>query len=161
MKNLLNFFICLLITSTSKAQNTPWILQQEQVEFLQKLDSILEKRFNKPMELFRKFDSGAQNFARCESELGGCSEEYVYNEAYLHEMSTLPSPVHEYTTGNLIFLAGDVGSSSVFESYMKLLDPDKYWVGYYELESKHLLVVCLGVDREKVYAEMGIDFGKQ
>lgn len=159
MKNLLNFFFCLLVVGSLKAQTTPWILQPAQAEFLQKLDSILEKRFNKPMELFEVFDAGAQNFARCNAELGGCSKEYVYNEAYLHEMSTLPGPVEEYSVANLIFLAGDVGSSSVFEPYMKLLDPDKYWVGYYELEGKHLLVVCLGVDREKIYAEMGIDFG--
>jgi hypothetical protein len=161
MKNLLNFFFCLLFVGYLKAQNTPWIRQPEQAEFSQKLDSILETRFNKPMELFEVFDAGAQNFARCEAELGGCSEEYVYNEAYLHEMSTLPSPVDEFSVANLIFLAGDVGSSSVFEPYMKLLDPDKYWVGYYEIEGKYLLVVCLGVDREKTYAEMGIDFGKQ
>ncbi len=161
MKNLLNFFICLLFAGSLKAQNTPWILQQEQAQFLHKLDSTLEKRFSKPMELFPVFDNGAENFARCESNLSGCSTEYVYNEAYLHELATLPGPINEYSVQNLLTLLADVGDAPQFASYMKLLDPDKYWVGFYEIEGKRLLVVCLGVDREKVYAEMGVEFGKQ
>lgn len=160
MKNLLNFFFCLVFVGSLKAQNTPWILQEEQAQFLQKLDSTLEKRFSKPMELFPVFDNGAENFVRCKAQLAGCSDDYVYNEAYLHEMATLPVPVTDLTVETLLMLVADAGTSPKFESYMRLLDPDKYWIAYFEFEGKYFLVACLGVDREKRYAEMGVEFGK-
>lgn len=160
MKNLLIFFFCLVFIGNLQAQNTPWILQEEQAQFLQKLDSTLEKRFSKPMELFPVFDNGAENFVRCKAQLAGCSDDYVYNEAYLHEMATLPVPVTDLTVETLLMLVADAGTSPKFESYMRLLDPDKYWIAYFEFDGKYYLVACLGVDREKRYAEMGVDFGK-
>ena len=46
-------------------------------------------------------------------------------------------------------------SDSRTASFMEALNPDKYWVSYYELEGKYYYVLCLGVDREKTYREMG------
>ena len=161
MKTVFNIIVILLVSSSSNAQDIAWIQREENKPFLIELDSLLEVRFGKPMELFPVMDAGAENFARCESGLEGCTEEYIYNEAYYHEMLTLSSSIKDYVGGSLVSVLSTAGDDPVFASYMHLLQPDKFWVGYYEISGKFLLVVCLSVDREKVYAEMGLKFGSK
>jgi hypothetical protein len=159
MKTVFKIIVILFVSSSSSAQDIAWIQREENKIFLYQLDSLLEVRFGNSMDLFPIMDPGAENFARCESGLDGCTEEYIYNEAYYHEMLTLSSTINDYVAGSLVSVLSTAGDDSVFESYMYLLQPDKYWVGYYEISGKFLLVVCLSVDREKVYAEMGLKFG--
>jgi hypothetical protein len=159
MKTIFKILVLIFLSFPSGAQDTLWILREENKPFLNQLDSLLEVRFGKSMELFPIMDAGAENFARCESGVDGCTEEYIYNEAYYHEMLTLSSSINDYVGSRLVSVLSTAGDDSVFASYMYLLQPDKFWVGYYEISGKFLLVVCLSVDREKVYAEMGLKFG--
>lgn len=161
MKTVFNTLVLLLLNFYSVAQVSPWIQREENKSFLYQLDSLLEKRFGKSMDLFPIMDAGAENYARCESGLDGCTEEYIYNEAYYHEMLTLSSSIHDYVEGSLVNVLSTAGDDPAFSSYMHLLQPDKYWVGYYEISGKFLLVICLSVDREKVYEEMGLKFGSK
>jgi hypothetical protein len=159
MKTVFKIVVLLFVSFSSKAQVTPWIQREENKAFLNQLDTLLEVRFGKPMELFPVMDAGAENFARCESGLEGCTEEYIYNESYMHEMMTLSSSISDYVPQSLIKILAEAGDDPAIASYMNLLEPDKYWVGYYEISGKFLLVICLSVDREKVYREMGLNFG--
>ncbi|MEY4603128.1 MAG: hypothetical protein RIT43_420 [Bacteroidota bacterium] len=161
MKNLIKIIATLTVCISLHAQTeTPWIQRAENASFLAKIDSVFELRFKKQMDTFPVFDNGALNFAHCESHIGECSEEYVYNQAYYHEMMTFSSPIEEYTVESLLKAIETAGDDPVFADLMYLLDPDKYWLGYYPMEGKYYLVICLGVDREKIYAEMGLKFGK-
>lgn len=161
MKNLITVFATLSMSMNLYAQDTiPWIQRPENALFLAKVDSVFELRFKKKMDLFPVMDAGALNFAHCESKIGACTEEYIYNEAYMHEMMTFSSPVEEYTIESVIKAVSTAGDDESFSHYMALLEPDKYWIGYYELGGKYLLVICLSVDREKIYAEMGLKYGK-
>ena len=161
MKNLINLFATLFVSLTLTAQDTiPWILRSENAVFLAKVDSVFELRFKKEMDLFPIMEAGALNYARCTMEISECSEEYIYNESYMHDMMIFSSPVEEYTMESVIKAVETAGVDPAISSFMYLLDPDKYWVGYYELGGKYLLVICLSVDREKAYAEMGVIFEK-
>lgn len=161
MKNLINIFTTLLISINLFAQDSiPWIQRPENALFLAKVDSVFELRFKKQMDLFPVMDTGALNFAHCESKIGSCTEEYIYNESYMHEMMTFSSPVEEYTMESVIKAVETAGDDPSIAHLMSLLNPDKYWIGYYELGGKYLLVICLSVDREKAYAEMGLKYGK-
>ncbi len=161
MKNFIQIIATLFVSINLYAQTEiPWIQRPEQASFLAKIDSVFELRFNKQMDLFPIFDNGALNFAHCESKIGDCTEEYIYNEAYMHEMMTFSSPIEQYTVPSLLNAIGTAGDNPAIAHLMFLLDPDKYWIGYYPMEGKYYLVVCLGVDREKIYAEMGIKYGK-
>jgi len=161
MKNLINIFTALLFSINLFAQDTlPWIQLPENARFLAKVDSVFELRFKKQMDLFPVMDAGALNYARCAMKIGDCSEDYVYNEAYMHEMMIFSSPVEEYTVESVIKAVETAGDDPSISHLMYLLDPDKYWIGYYELGGKYLLVICLSVDREKIYAEMGLKYGK-
>ena len=161
MKNLINIFAVLFCSLNLNAQETlPWIQHQENATFLEKIDSVFELRFKKQMDLFPVMDAGALNYARCTMKIGDCSEDYIYNEAYMHEMMIFSSPVEEYTVESVIKAVETAGDDPSISHLMYLLDPDKYWIGYYELGGKYLLVICLSVDREKIYAEMGLKYGK-
>ena len=161
MKNLINIFTALLFSINLFAQDTlPWIQLPENARFLAKVDSVFELRFKKQMDLFPVMDAGALNYARCTMKIGDCSEDYIYNEAYMHEMMIFSSPVEEYTVESVIKAVETAGDDPSISHLMYLLDPDKYWIGYYELGGKYLLVICLSVDREKIYAEMGLKYGK-
>ncbi len=161
MKAVITIIAVLLIHVSMIAQDTiPWIQRPENAVFLAKVDSVLELRFNKQMDLFPVMDAGALNFARCSMEIAECTDEYVYNEAYMHEMIKFSSPVEQYTMESVIKVVGTAGDDPSIASFMYLLDPDKYWIGFYELGGKYLLVICLSVDREKIYAEMGLKYGE-
>jgi hypothetical protein len=161
MKVLMQIVASLCLSFSLFGQDTlPWIQRPENASFLAKVDSVFELRFKKKMDLFPVMDAGALNFARCEAQVGECTKEYIYNESYLHEMMTFTSPVGDYTVESLIKVIETAGDDPSIASYMYLLDPDKYWIGYYEIGGKFLLVTCLSVDREKVYAEMGLRYGK-
>jgi hypothetical protein len=45
---------------------------------------------------------------------------------------------------------------NLINSFMYLLVPDKYWIVYYELGNNYLIVICLTVEREKMYIEVGL-----
>ena len=161
MKSVFCLFIALVSTFYLKAQDSlSWIQRPENAAYLSKIDSALEQRFGKKMDLFRDFRAGALNFVHCETGSTNCSEEYVYNEAYMHEMMTLSSPIHEYVQKGIVKVIGESGDNATISPYMSALDPDKYWVEYYEYNGKYYVVTCLGVDREKIYADMGLKFGK-
>ncbi len=161
MKNLINIFAVLFCSLNLNAQDTlPWIQLPENARFLAKVDSVFELRFKKQMDLFPMMDAGALNYARCTMKIGNCSEDYIYNEAYMHEMMIFSSPVEEYIVESVIKAVETAGDDPSISHLMYLLDPDKFWIGYYELGGKYLLVICLSVDREKIYAEMGLKYDK-
>jgi hypothetical protein len=157
MKAVITIISVLFVNVSMIAQDTiPWIQRPENALFLSKVDSVFELRFKKQMDLFPVMDAGAFNYARCTMEIGECSEEYIYNEAYMHEMMKFSSPVEEYTMESVIKAVETAGEDPSITSLMYLLDPDKYWIGYYEMGGKYLLVICLSVDREKIYRDMGL-----
>jgi hypothetical protein len=161
MKVLICFLAAFLVNFNVRAQDSlPWIQRPENVSFLAMVDSVFELRFKKPMDLFPVMDAGALNFAQCESKIGACTEEYIYNEAYMHEMMTFSGPIEEYTVASVIKAIETAGDNPSIAHLMYLLDPDKYWIGYYPMGGKYLLVICLSVDREKAYSEMGLRYGK-
>jgi len=154
MKSVFCFLIAVVSTLTLKAQDSlSWIQRPENAIYLSKIDSALEKRFQKKMDLFPEFRAGALNFFHCETDSPKCTKDYVYNEAYMHEMMTLTSPIEEYVQKGIVKVIGESGDNPTISSYMSALDPDKYWVEYIAFNGKYYVVTCLGVDREKIYAK--------
>jgi hypothetical protein len=148
------FFFVISVSSVALAQNA-WRDRPEIIAFLNRIDSTLESSFGHTMEPFDEFEPGALNYVKNMANLPGATEDYIYNEAYAHSCATLPIPFDQIPASFFIEHASEQASDSRTASFMQALNPDKYWVSYYELEGKYYYVLCLGVDREKTYREMG------
>lgn len=157
MKKSALFFMGYIILNIHSfyGQQTTWRDRAETKTFLASLDSVLEASFGHPMEPFDEFEPGAINFIKSTAGVPGVKDEYVYNEAYSHSLSTLPVPFDRIPTNYFLADAADQATDSETQSFMTLLNPDKYWVSYHEIQGKFYYVLCLGVDREKTYREMG------
>lgn len=157
MKKLTGFILgCILVTvHNTYGQQKTWREKAETKQFLARLDSVLEANFKHPMEPFDEFEPGALNFIKTSAGLPGGKDEYVYNEAYSHTMSTLHVSFEQIPQTFFLEDAAEQAHDSRTKSFMELLNPDKYWVSYHELNGKYYYVLCLGVDREKTYREMG------
>ena len=154
MKKLAAVIVCVLLNGfISISQNNEWRDSPEIQLFLSKIDSVLENKFGHPMESFSEFEAGALSFVKVQTGLAGGTNDYIYNEAYFHSYARLPIPFNEMPQS--FFLEDASETDPEFISFMELLNPDKYWVSYYEIDGKNYYVLCLGVDREKSYREMG------
>jgi hypothetical protein len=154
MKKLAAVIVCVLFNGfIAISQKNEWRDKPEIQVFLLKIDSVLEAKFGHPMEPFAEFEAGALNYVKKTGNLPGGTDEYIYNEAYAHFCAFLPIPFNEMPQS--FFLEDAAETHPEFKSFMEQLNPDKYWVSYYEIEGKYYYVLCLGVDREKTYSEMG------
>jgi hypothetical protein len=156
MKKLAAVIVCVLFNGfISISQKNEWRDKPEIQLFLLKIDSVLEAKYGHSMEPFAEFEAGALNYVKNEAGLPGGTDDYIYNEAYAHSCATLPYPFNEMPQSYFLEDAAEKEDNAKINSFMELLDPDKYWVSYYEIEGKYYYVLCLGVDREKTYREMG------
>jgi hypothetical protein len=154
MKKLAAIIVCVLFNGfIAILQKNEWRDKPEIQLFLVKIDSVLEARFGHPMDQFSEFEVGALNYVKKTGNLPGGTDEYIYNEAYAYSCSILPYPFYEMPQS--FFLEDAAEKDPEFNSLMELLNSDKYWVSYYEIEGKYYYVLCLGVDREKTYRKMG------
>jgi hypothetical protein len=156
MKKFAAVIVCVLFNGfIGISQKNEWRDRPEIKVFLLKIDSVLEVKFGHPMEPFAEFEAGALNYVKNEAGLHGGTDEYIYNEAYAHFCAFLPIPFNEMPQSFFLEDAAEKKDNAKINSFMELLDPDKYWVSYYEIEGNYYYVLCLGVDREKTYREMG------